>query len=143
MKYLPCSTTTFAIAVFSLLGLFACSIGAATQTAPDHQDTHGETTSEKAAAVAGVPATNVIVTAETQFPPGTVGKNWPKPVEDSPRFGFLLVDQLEYRVQEGADTLDWDVTGWYGGDYNRLWLKSEGGWRTSGERGGEFDAIAS
>jgi copper resistance protein B len=137
VKHYPCSTTTFAIAAFSLLGIFAFSMRAVAQTAPAHQGAHDEPTPETAAAVATVPGMNGPVTAETQLPPGTVGKKWPKPVEDRRRFGFLLLDQLEYRVQQGADTLNWDTTGWYGGDYNRLWLKSEGGWRTSGERGGE------
>jgi copper resistance protein B len=79
---------------------------------------------------------NQRVDAETQSPPGVVGKNWPEPIEDSMRFASLLVDKLEYQMAESADILNWDVTGWYGGDYNRLWLKSEGGWRISGERGG-------
>jgi copper resistance protein B len=142
VKHSPCITAPFTTAAVSLLGLFAISIRAAAQTAPAHQGSHGEPSSEKATAMAEVPATNDLVTAETQLPPGTIGKNWPKPVGDSMRFGYLLIDQLEFRVQEGADTLNWDVTGWYGGDYNRLWLKSEGGWRTSGERGGEAQVQA-
>jgi copper resistance protein B len=137
VKHFPCCTTTFATAAVSLLGLFAPSIRAAAQAPPAHQGAHGEPTSGTTAAATNLSATNGLVAAETQLPPGTVGKNWPKPVEDSPRFGYLLVDLLEYRMQQGADTLNWDATGWYGGDYNRLWLKSEGGWRTSGERGGE------
>jgi copper resistance protein B len=81
--------------------------------------------------------------ADTQSPPGTVGMNWPQPVEDSQRYGFLLVDQLEYRVKDAADdTARWDVQGWYGGDYNRLWIKTEGEWRTAGERGGEAEVQA-
>lgn len=40
--------------------------------------------------------------------------------------GMLLVDQLEYRAAEESDGYKWDVQGWYGGDYDRLWLKSEG-----------------
>lgn len=139
MKHYPCITTTFVIAAVSLLGLFAFSIRAAAQTAPVHQGTLGEPTSEKAATVAKAPAMDDRVDAETQSPPKTVGKNWPKPVEDSQRFGYLLVDQLEYRMKEGADTMRWDVVGWYGGDYNRFWLKTEGDWRTSGERGGEAE----
>jgi uncharacterized protein involved in copper resistance len=111
VKHYPFSTTTFAIASCSLLGLFAFSIPASAQTSPAHQGTHGEPTSEKAAAVAEVPATNAIVTAETQFPPGTVGKNWPKPVEDSKWFGSLLVDELEYQMWQGDDALRWDATG--------------------------------
>ena len=135
-------TKTFVAAAVSLLGLLAPSIRAAAQPAPAHQGTHGKPTSEKAAAVAEVPAMNDRVTAETQSPPGTVGKNWPEPVEDRLRFGYLLVDQLEYRMKAGADTMRWDVVGWYGGDDNRLWLKSEGDWRTSGERGGEAEVQA-
>ncbi len=125
MKHSSCITTTFAIAAVSLLGLFGISIRATAQPAS-----------------ADVPTTNDLVTAETQSPPGTVGKNWPKPVEDSQPFGSLLVDELEYQTRQGGDAVRWDAVGWYGGDYNRFWLKSEGGWQTSGERGGEFDVQA-
>ena len=41
-------------------------------------------------------------------------------------FGLLLIDQLEYRVHEGADLLVWDSEGWYGKDFNRFWFRSEG-----------------
>ncbi len=39
---------------------------------------------------------------------------------------LFLADQLEYRVNDGRDGYKWDLQGWYGGDYNKLWLKSEG-----------------
>ena len=142
MKKQTYINTTLATAAVSLLGLFAFSIRAAAQTDPTHQGAHGQPTSETAAAVPKVPALNERVNAETQSPPGTLGKNWPQPVEDTQRFGYLLVDQLEYRLKDGADTFRWDVVGWYGGDYNRLWLKTEGEWRTSGERGGEAEVQA-
>ena len=142
MKHYLCITTTFATATVSLLGLLAFSIGATAQPAPAHQGTHGKPTSEKAAVVTNSPAMNDRVDAETQSPPGTIGKNWPEPVEDSMRFGYLLVDQLEYQVWKGDDTFRWDATGWYGGDYNRLWVKSEGEWETTGERGGEAEVQA-
>ena len=80
------------------------------------------------------------VDARTQSPPGVVGENWPAPVEDRQRFGSVLFDQIEYRLQNGADIARWDITGWYGGDYNRVWVKTEGDWRTSGEAGGEAEA---
>jgi len=133
--------TSVAVAV-SLLGLLAPSIRAAAQPAPAHQGTHGQPTSGTTAAVGNVPTKNDSADAATQSPPGTVGNNWPEPIEDSQRFGFLLFDQLEYRMKEGADTMRWDIVGWYGGDYNRLWLKTEGDWRTSGERGGEAEVQA-
>lgn len=57
-------------------------------------------------------------------------KDWPPPVNDQMPRLFTLVDVLEYRPKTGGgeSTNDyrWDVEGWYGGDYNRLWFKSEG-----------------
>ena len=53
-------------------------------------------------------------------------KDWPSPVEDGQPLTYLLLDRLEYRAQKGADGRFWDAQAWYGGDYNRLWLKSEG-----------------
>lgn len=38
----------------------------------------------------------------------------------------ILVDRLEYRAQDGHDGYAWDGEAWFGGDYDRLWLKSEG-----------------
>jgi copper resistance protein B len=136
--YIP---TTLATAAISLLGLFASSA----QTAESPHSAHSG--GVKGTATVKVGVTNELslerVSPETQSPPGTVGKNWPKPIEDSQPFGYLLVDQLEFRLKSGtADTARWDITGWYGGDYNRLWLKTEGEWRTSGERGGEAEVQA-
>jgi len=56
--------------------------------------------------------------------------DWPAPVNDQEHRLFTLVDVLEYRPSTGGgeSTNDyrWDIEGWYGGDYNRLWFKSEG-----------------
>jgi copper resistance protein B len=38
----------------------------------------------------------------------------------------VMVDQLEARIHDGRDGYLWDAQGWYGGDINKLWLKSEG-----------------
>lgn len=35
-------------------------------------------------------------------------------------------DRLEYRARAGRDGYLWDVQGYYGGDINKLWFKSEG-----------------
>lgn len=35
-------------------------------------------------------------------------------------------DRLEYQSNEGDPVFLWDAQGWYGGDRNRLWLKTEG-----------------
>ncbi len=54
-------------------------------------------------------------------------KGLPPPVEDSMIHSFMLFDLLEYRAyNSGPATLTWDFVGWIGGDYNRLWIKSEG-----------------
>lgn len=53
-------------------------------------------------------------------------KEWPKPVPDTKAFTMLLLDRFEYRAKSGKDAWAWDVQGWWGGDYNKFWLKSEG-----------------
>ncbi len=40
-------------------------------------------------------------------------------------FIYVQAEQLEYRSAE-SDTLSWDVRGWAGGDYHRLWFKTQG-----------------
>ena len=71
-------------------------------------------------------------TAGAEDPDGITAPNlapepgWPEPVNDRERRLFLLADVLEYRPGEGADDFRWDAEGWYGGDYDRLWFKSEG-----------------
>ncbi|OKH17680.1 copper resistance protein CopB (plasmid) [[Limnothrix rosea] IAM M-220] len=51
---------------------------------------------------------------------------WGEPINDSQSFSVLIFDQLEYRVNDGEDSFNWDVIGWKGGDYQRIWLKTEG-----------------
>lgn len=41
-------------------------------------------------------------------------------------YGQLLVEQLEYRFQDGDGVLAWDAQAWYGGDYEKIRLKTEG-----------------
>ncbi|KGE78412.1 copper resistance protein B [Halomonas salina] len=52
--------------------------------------------------------------------------DWPSPVVEH-LHGALIVDRLEYAMpDEGDDALVWDVSAWYGGDVNRVYLKAEG-----------------
>lgn len=39
---------------------------------------------------------------------------------------MVLLDRTEARSRDGGDGYAWDWEGWYGGDYNRLWVKTEG-----------------
>ena len=48
------------------------------------------------------------------------------------RTGSFLIERLEARPGEGADGYAWDAQGWYGGDINRLVVKSEGEGEFSG-----------
>lgn len=41
-------------------------------------------------------------------------------------FGKIIAEQLEYRNQDGNGALRWDIQGWRGTDYKKLWFKLEG-----------------
>jgi copper resistance protein B len=47
-------------------------------------------------------------------------------MDDTARFGRVMLDQLEWRDGHEGGGFAWDAQGWYGGDYNKLWVKSEG-----------------
>ncbi|MGB8426912.1 MAG: copper resistance protein B [Desulfobacterales bacterium] len=47
-------------------------------------------------------------------------------VHDNEIFAVFRGDRLEYQTNEGDPNLLWDVQAWVGGDYNKLWFKSEG-----------------
>lgn len=55
-------------------------------------------------------------------------------IMDQKVYTFVLFDQLEYRTS-GARPLSWDIVGWVGGDFHRLWIKSEGVQTTTGGGG--------
>ena len=40
--------------------------------------------------------------------------------------GAFVADRFEYRGRAGQDGYLWDLDAWYGGDIDKLWLKSEG-----------------
>jgi copper resistance protein B len=46
-------------------------------------------------------------------------------MDDTHRFGKVMLDQLEWRDGREGDLLAWEAQGWYGGDYNKLWVKTE------------------
>ena len=114
----------------TLIALTTCAIDAAEEVQPLHH--------------MGIqpPSAPSAEPPNTQFPPGTIGTGWPKPVEDDQWFGSLLVDELEYQLRDGTDNVRWDVVGWYGGDYDRLWIKTEGDWQVEDVRGGNAEAQA-
>jgi copper resistance protein B len=53
-----------------------------------------------------------------------------------------MADRLEYRVRDGRDGYAWEGDAWYGGDYNKLWFKTEGeGEFGEGVEGAEIQAL--
>ena len=53
-------------------------------------------------------------------------------MDDRARYSKVTFDELDWRDTEDGSVGEWDVTAWYGGDYNKLWLESAGDYR-SGE----------
>jgi copper resistance protein B len=67
---------------------------------------------------------------------------WPNPVDDNANYSYVLVDLLEFQRIRGINAVRWDALGWYGGDKQRLWIKSEGELYGSSRTGGEADVQA-
>ncbi|OQW47477.1 MAG: hypothetical protein A4S09_15260 [Proteobacteria bacterium SG_bin7] len=64
--------------------------------------------------------------------------DWPKPVDDSENFGLTLLERLEY--ESGQDSsVNWDLIAWRGGDFNRVWIKSEGSYSLVKRNRGQTD----
>jgi copper resistance protein B len=72
----------------------------------------------------------------------TPPEDYPDPVPDDQFRAFLLVDQLEYRydLEDEPDQVGTEIQGYVGGDYNRLWLKSEGETSWQGDAGFEGES---
>jgi copper resistance protein B len=67
----------------------------------------------------------VLPVAQAYEPAGTP-EDWPSPIPDQRPYAMLLIDRFEAGHSDTVDKYVWDAQGWYGGDFNRLWLKSEG-----------------
>lgn len=59
-----------------------------------------------------------------------------KPMSN-PLFGLFLIDRLGYTIED-KDNLMYEITSWYGGDYDRLWMEAEGEHNLDG-KGGEIE----
>ena len=47
-------------------------------------------------------------------------------MDDAARTGMVLLDQLEWRDSADGSAAVWDAEGWYGGDYDKVWVRTEG-----------------
>ncbi|KXS36852.1 MAG: copper resistance protein B [Halomonadaceae bacterium T82-2] len=90
----------------------------------------------------GVGTLALVSTAQAQTnsshdaPPG-----WGLPMTEH-NFGTLLVDRLEYVwTDENKDAIAWDFQGWYGGDFQRLYIKGEGKNRQGDGEDAEFETL--
>ena len=53
-------------------------------------------------------------------------------MHDNEPFFQVIADRLEYRNNGDNEVVLWDADAWYGADYNKLYLESEGEWNTNG-----------
>lgn len=60
------------------------------------------------------------------IPPYPPPKHWKKPINDEHPYYFILADIFEFSPKGADSSFRWDAEGWYGGDFNRVWFKSEG-----------------
>ena len=61
-------------------------------------------------------------------------------MDDTARFGKVMFDRLEWRDgSAGEGRAEWDGQAWYGGDQNKLWIRSEGQYVASGSSTGLRD----
>ena len=130
MHFLPCHFNLKITQGIALIALGSGAIVAAEVIEPPHHvDQHVSTKASDEA-------------MNTQFPPGVIGTGWPMPVMDDQWFGSMLANELEYQLRDGTDYVSWDIVGWYGGDYDRLWIKTEGEWQVEDAHGGVAEAQA-
>jgi copper resistance protein B len=47
-------------------------------------------------------------------------------MDDRKKFGKVMLDRLEWRDGSDGAQYAWDANAWYGGDFHKLWLESEG-----------------
>lgn len=79
----------------------------------------------RATAIAAVVAVLLAaVRAGAQQQPSQPG--WPQPVDNHRTFGSGVLNQNEWRTGSGSGAYRWDGEAWYGNDWNRIWVKSEG-----------------
>jgi len=45
-------------------------------------------------------------------------------MDDRKRFAKVMIDRLEWR--DDGSVYEWDASAWYGGDFNKLWIETEG-----------------
>lgn len=75
--------------------------------------------------------------ADRQFPPAEMARSRDEMMHEQggKSFSLFLLNVAEYQVRNGKDGYRWDGEAWFGGDINRLTIKSEGEGVLGGRRG--------
>jgi copper resistance protein B len=47
-------------------------------------------------------------------------------MEDDSPLGMIAIDEIEWREADDQDAQAWDAYAWYGTDYHKVWIKTEG-----------------
>lgn len=105
----------------------------ATQPATDPHAGHDMSATETAPPPVGPPPQEAFSgpahAADTVYDPAAMGaaRGSMRAEHGDGTRGRFTIDQLEYVIRNGRDGYAWeDAQFWYGGDLNRLWIKSEG-----------------
>lgn len=135
------SFLTKAMLALLLFVFSAAAQNPATNAHADHASAAGDTNAVRINPH-GAPTDSVAETLARQSPEPFglyPRKDWGLPMDDRMRHFFFLADVLEYRPGGNDSDFRWDIESYYGGDFNRLWVKSEG--EQSAKRG-EYDLDA-
>jgi copper resistance protein B len=62
-------------------------------------------------------------------------------MDDRARFSKVMLDRVEWRDADDASPLEWDIAAWYGGDYDKLWFKTEGERRDGSTEGARAELL--
>ncbi len=87
-------------------------------------------------------AANSANAADLPLTKGESGRCNTYPVSPMPPlyYGRILLDRMEYDFTgKSKRIVSYELTGWYGGDYQRLWLELEGEHDTGSGNGGEIE----
>lgn len=87
-----------------------------------------------------IPITILLAANAQAMPMDDAGSQPAMAMEPVPNFGMVSA-QIDGTQSHGKGLFSWDAEGWYGGDTDKLWLKSEGLQRGSETDDGEVQAL--
>lgn len=112
--------------VRALLRSSCTVLATASLSAWAQQATHDMPATSQQPATTVAPAMRSRSDPDTPRPPEDTSGPMSMPVSDDMVFYQVLLDQVEYTHSNRGSGMAWDVQGWVGRDYHRLWAKSEG-----------------